>query len=118
VMPASLVAVQHAVPRTQLGVATASTAFFRTLGGAIGVAVLSSVLLGAMHHGRPMDGSAPVVDGAASTRGDTPSFLASVTPEEADAAFRRVLLLAAAISSLAFVFTLRVPDRHLGGGTT
>ena len=118
VMPASLVAVQNAVPRTQLGTATASTAFFRTLGGAIGVAVLSSVLLGAMHHGRPMDGSAPVVDETANRRSDTPSFLASVTPEEADAAFRRVLLLAAAISSLAFVFTLRVPDRHLGGGAT
>jgi hypothetical protein len=111
VMPSSLVAVQNAVPRNQLGIATASTAFFRTLGGAIGVAVLSSILLGTMRHGQPAD--APEIGEVANPH--APSYLAGVSPAEADAAFRRVLLITAAISSLAFVFSLRIPDKSLGG---
>ena len=55
VMPSSLVAVQNAVPRAQLGVATAGTAFSRSLGGAIGVALLSAILLASLHGtGGPM----------------------------------------------------------------
>jgi len=115
VMPSSLVAVQNAVPRTQLGIATASTAFFRTLGGAIGVAVLSSILLGTMHHGQAADSAAaaPAIGEAANPH--APSYLSGVSPDEANAAFQRVLLITAAISSLAFVFTLRIPDKRLGG---
>ena len=39
-----LLAVQNAVPRSQRGVATSSVQFFRTIGGAIAVAVLGAVL--------------------------------------------------------------------------
>lgn len=38
-----IVAVQNAVPRMQLGTATASTNFFRSLGGSIGVAVFGAI---------------------------------------------------------------------------
>ena len=38
-----IVAVQGAVPRRELGVATSLTGFFRALGGAVGAAVLGSV---------------------------------------------------------------------------
>jgi MFS family permease len=38
-----VVAVQNSVERRQLGVATATTGFFRALGGAIGAAVLGAV---------------------------------------------------------------------------
>ena len=48
-MPTSLVAVQNAVAQKNIGVATAMTGLFRSLGGAIGVAVLSSVLFALMH---------------------------------------------------------------------
>jgi EmrB/QacA subfamily drug resistance transporter len=40
-----ITAVQNAVPREYMGVGTASVTFFRTLGGAIGAAVLGAVLL-------------------------------------------------------------------------
>jgi EmrB/QacA subfamily drug resistance transporter len=43
VMQVLVVAVQNAVPHSALGVATATSTFFRTIGGAFGVAVLGTV---------------------------------------------------------------------------
>lgn len=43
-LPTCLVAVQSAVPARQIGIATALNALFRTLGGAIGISILTSVL--------------------------------------------------------------------------
>jgi len=43
VMQVLVVAVQNAVPYSALGVATATASFFRTIGGAFGVAVLGAV---------------------------------------------------------------------------
>ncbi|MEZ0092221.1 MDR family MFS transporter [Streptacidiphilus sp. EB129] len=43
VMQILVVAVQNAVPREQLGTATSSTTFFRTIGGSFGVTVLGAV---------------------------------------------------------------------------
>ena len=113
VMPSSLVAVQNAVPRNQLGVATAGTAFSRSLGGAIGVAMLSAILLAAIHGNgdelRPVTG-----EGAVSAPGEA-SAVSARTAEDVDAAFQRLFLIAAAVSSLAFVLALSVPDHRLDG---
>jgi EmrB/QacA subfamily drug resistance transporter len=38
------IAVQSAVPRDQLGIATSATVFFRSIGGAVGVAVMGAVM--------------------------------------------------------------------------
>jgi EmrB/QacA subfamily drug resistance transporter len=43
VMQVLVVAVQNSVPHSELGVATATSTFFRTIGGAFGVAVLGAV---------------------------------------------------------------------------
>lgn len=43
--PTGLVATQNAVPHAQMGIATALTSFSRLLGGAIGVAVLTAILI-------------------------------------------------------------------------
>jgi EmrB/QacA subfamily drug resistance transporter len=43
-MPLFTIAVQNAVPNSQLGVATSVTAFLRSVGGAVGLAVLGSVM--------------------------------------------------------------------------
>jgi EmrB/QacA subfamily drug resistance transporter len=45
-----LIAVQSAVPRSMLGTATSVTGFFRTIGGAVGVAVMGSVMAQRLHH--------------------------------------------------------------------
>ncbi len=43
-MPLYTIAVQNAVPYSLLGVATSSTAFFRSLGGSVGLAILGSAM--------------------------------------------------------------------------
>ena len=43
VMQVLVVAIQNAVPRNQLGTATSSSSFFRTIGGSFGVAALGAV---------------------------------------------------------------------------
>jgi EmrB/QacA subfamily drug resistance transporter len=43
-MPLYTIAVQNAVPYNLLGVATSSTAFFRSIGGSVGLAILGSVM--------------------------------------------------------------------------
>lgn len=44
-----LLLVQHCVPRGQLGSATASLIFLRSLGGAIGVSIMGAVTNGRLH---------------------------------------------------------------------
>jgi EmrB/QacA subfamily drug resistance transporter len=44
-----VVAVQNAVPRTQIGIATATTTFFRAFGGATGAAALGAVFAASGH---------------------------------------------------------------------
>jgi MFS family permease len=48
VMPAVVISVQNAVEWRHRGIATASTQFFRTIGGAIGVAIMGAILTSAM----------------------------------------------------------------------
>ena len=43
-MTTMLLAVQNSVPRNRLGVSTSSTMFFRSIGGAIGVAIMGAIL--------------------------------------------------------------------------
>ncbi len=49
-MPTYTVAVQNVAPRHQMGAATASTTFFRSIGSTVGVAVFGSILLTNYHH--------------------------------------------------------------------
>jgi EmrB/QacA subfamily drug resistance transporter len=43
-MPLYIIAVQNAVPYSVMGIATSSTAFFRQIGGALGLAILGSIV--------------------------------------------------------------------------
>jgi hypothetical protein len=47
-MPSVVISVQNAVEWRHRGIATASTQFFRTIGGAIGVAIMGAILTSAM----------------------------------------------------------------------
>jgi EmrB/QacA subfamily drug resistance transporter len=49
--PVYALAVQNAAPRAQLGAATATSQFFRSIGSTIGVAVFGTLLLGIYHQG-------------------------------------------------------------------
>lgn len=84
-----VVVVQNSVPRRMIGVATASTQFFRTIGGTVGVTVMGAIVTARVH--------GPV--------GDQPAQIA----HHLHAAFALAIFLAA----LAFVATLFVPHTEL-----
>ena len=50
IMVPLLIAVQNAVPKEDLGAATSATTFFRSIGGAVGVAVMGAVLSAELGH--------------------------------------------------------------------
>ena len=97
-IPPTVVAPQEAVPRAQVGIVTATTALFRTLGGAIGIAVLGAILFGAL--------------GIASGRADAGALQALPAPALASA-FTRVFASAAAFAALAFALSFAMPARAM-----
>ena len=108
-MPTTLITVQQSVPRAQIGTVTALTSFFRLLGGAIGIAVLSSVVLLLLRDHLPAgvtsldgEGLGQMLD---ASRGG--HALGS------DAAFQKVMWLSAAVSMVSLWLVTRLPDLQL-----
>ncbi|HEX4999149.1 MAG TPA: MDR family MFS transporter [Terriglobia bacterium] len=56
-LPAYTIAVQNAAPHKHMGIATASSTFFRSIGSTVGVALFGSLLLTNYHHA--FDAAAP-----------------------------------------------------------
>ncbi|MFJ4347955.1 MDR family MFS transporter [Pseudomonas sp. NPDC089401] len=107
--PTSLVATQSAVQSTDIGVATSTTNLFRSLGGAMGVACMSSLLLALLHQGgfellgNPLLGS---------LRAGEPDPVMQMRLLET---FRHLLLGSAGIALLGLLAALLLPDRQLRG---
>lgn len=121
-----LLAVQHSVPREQLGISTSLNQFSRTIGGAVGVAVMGAVLsagLGsqlreAADRGGPISRQQAtslaanpnaLIDPAAQ-RQIPPARLELLRTALADS-LKTVFLLSAVITAVAFLAALRLP-RH------
>jgi EmrB/QacA subfamily drug resistance transporter len=94
--PVATVSVQNAVDRTHLGVATGVLTFLRSLGSALGVAVLGAVALG---YGLPLTGEGAQAVGHA----------ASVAP------FVMIFLVTAATLLLSLVTLGLMPEKPLRG---
>ena len=86
VLPAYTVAVQNAAPQRHMGIATASSTFFRSIGSTLGVAVFGSLLLTTYHH-------------------DFANAIPRDIPNEAVAAFSNPLLLPQMRSGLEATFS-------------
>jgi MFS family permease len=95
--PVATVSVQNAVDQAHLGVATGVLTFLRSLGGALGVAVLGAIALG---HGLPLGGESLQVANAAAS---------SATP------FAYIFLACTAAMALALIAFLRMPEKPLRG---
>jgi MFS family permease len=101
----ALVTVQQSVPRPMVGTVTGLIGFFRLLGGAIGIAVLSTITLlllrahlpGGMH-GFGADGITSAV---------------RVASPASDGAFRQLMQVCALAALPALWLVRRVPDLHL-----
>lgn len=125
-----LLAVQQAVPRTQLGIATSMNQFARSIGGAIGVAVMGSVLSIGMH--RQLLGAATASAGAlprelAQRLADNPSALIDPAAQQGlsphvlallrvslATSLRTVFLAGAIVCAIAFIATLLWLPAQLG----
>jgi len=96
--PVSTIVMQNAVKPHQLGTATGALNFFRTLGGAIVVAVFGAIVLGGV-----AEGSTMTLDKLAAGNGDLGS------------AFHWVFIAAAICLGISFVCLLAVEERPLHG---
>jgi hypothetical protein len=130
-MPPGLVAAQMAVPHRLLGVITATTALFRTLGGAVGIAVLTSILfaqLGAVNavpdggagtSARVSSESTAAVPATGTTRTATTASrpildaLSGAPAEVLREAFLLVFGTSAAVALMALLLALTLPARRL-----
>ncbi len=119
-LPVILVAVQNAVETRDIGAGTASVAFFRSLGGAFGVALLGAVLMAAINAGLTglPGGAAAGIDADLLRNG--PEAIAALPAASSDAvravlagAFETVFLAAAALGVLAFAAALFLKELPL-----
>jgi MFS family permease len=123
-----LIAVQQSVPRTELGIATSLNQFSRSIGGAIGVAVMGVVLSAGLASGLKDAAQRGVLSEAvaqeltlnpsALIQHDSgtplPAGALPVLQQSLNAAVHSVFWIGAATSALAFLVALRLPRRSAG----
>jgi hypothetical protein len=85
--PVYTLVVQNSAPQSQMGVATASTQFFRSIGSTVGVAVFGSILL-SRYHERFNAGVPKGIPARALVPFENPLQLAQIRPQ-LEAAFGR-----------------------------
>ena len=107
--PTSLVGTQNAVAPQEIGVATSTTNLFRSLGGAMGVACMSSLLLALLHQGGFELLGNPLLGSLKAGEADP------LTQARLLETFRQLLLASAGASLIGLLAALALPDRQLRG---
>jgi len=111
VMPPTQVAVQTVAGRHALGVATGSISLSRAVGGAIGVAVIGSVLFAAF--GRSADGAAPLLrqsmEGGAAYIAQLSSAQREALVGDVRAAYRIAFMVLSGIAVMGALIATTVP---------
>jgi EmrB/QacA subfamily drug resistance transporter len=122
--PTAIVAVQNAVDRRDLGAASASVSFFRSLGGSFGVALLSAVMLRSLDRGiagiagHESLGEHPalhLLDGPGGALSRLPGGLHNALLAAVNGAFANVFLWAAGFAALSLIAALALEERPLRG---
>jgi EmrB/QacA subfamily drug resistance transporter len=114
--PTSLVGTQNAVEPRDIGVATSTTNLFRALGGAMGVACMSALLLAMLQDSSLAQMSAAGLGGEGTSGNALLQGLNAATgSNELTITFRHLLLASAAISLLGLCAALALPDKILRG---
>ncbi len=120
--PTSLVGTQNSVEQKDIGVATSTTNLFRSLGGAVGVALMSALLLALLQDSSfaHLAGSSlmseghsgnVLLDGLNAAPGDAQNALRA----ELLVTFRHLLMVSAAVSLLGLAAAIAMPNRLLRG---
>lgn len=126
VMQVLILAVQNAVDRRDLGVATSATAFFRTLGGAFGTAIFGAVLTARLHYWEPKllpagakdrlpAGSDDSLFNDPEAIKDLPGVVQDAVLEMFVRSISTVYLVAVPVVALGFVLTLFLREQRLRG---
>jgi len=126
VMPNLMVAIQNAVSTQELGAATATSTFFRSLGGTFGVAlsgaIITSQLRGLHLANSPDAGARSLLEQGLQEISQLPDIQRNVVIEAYRHAITMTFLVGAVITAVAFTLVLFLPEyplrsgRH--GGTT
>ena len=120
VMPNLTTAIQNAVAPEDLGVATSAASFFRSLGGALGVALSGAWMTARLHRLLPPEHAASL--GSSAVDRSIAAISALPEPERAVVvhAYRHAIgstfLLGAAVAALGLVVVLGLPERPLRSG--
>lgn len=120
--PTSLVGSQNSVQQRDIGVATSTTNLFRSLGGAVGVALMSALLLALLQDSgfAQLAGSSVMGEGHSGNvlldgLNAAPGAARDALREELQATFRHLLMISAAVSLLGLAAAVVMPDRLLRG---
>jgi hypothetical protein len=122
VMPVMLVAVQNVLEADDHGAGTASTNFFRSIGGSFGAAVFGSVLIRQVtvhidavpgHQQLGADLGLAVLNAGKSAIETAPTYLREAVLVSIAGAFDDMFRLGAALSVIALVVTLFMPETRL-----
>ncbi|HMI99298.1 MAG TPA: DHA2 family efflux MFS transporter permease subunit [Gaiellaceae bacterium] len=116
VMQVLVLAVQNAVDRRNMGVATSGSTLFRQIGGSIGVSIFGTIfanrLAAELALRLPADASAPRATNPAAIRA-LPAQARSAFEQAFAAALHPVFLTAAGVAVLAFALAWLIPDLRL-----
>jgi hypothetical protein len=112
VMPNLTTAIQNAVPRRDLGAATAAAAFFRSLGSALGAALAGAVL--AAHLVGLMGGAEHLPGGVLEIAG-LPVAERALVLDAYRAGLASAFTVGAVIAGFGFLMVLFLPERPLRG---
>jgi hypothetical protein len=117
VMPNLTVAIQNSVDPGELGMATATAGFFRSLGGAFGVALSGAIVTAQLHHMQLSSGTGP---GSHSLAEQGVRQIAQLPVLQRDlvlAAYRNAIsstfLAGAVVAAAAFAITIFLPEKPL-----
>ena len=118
VMPVMTVAVQNAVDRRDLGAATASVGFFRSLGGSVGVALFGAAFAADVEArlnavGLPGISGREVMERGIAALGTLPDAARATALMAFEHVFSTLFLLAAALALLSFIMTLFLKELPL-----
>jgi EmrB/QacA subfamily drug resistance transporter len=117
-MPNLTIAIQNSVDRHELGVATSTLGFFRSLGSAIGVALSGAIMTTRLHSLLPADlssGSGSVLDRGIDTIAALPEPTRVAVVEAYRFAIVNTFYTGAIFSGLAFLVALLMPEKPLSG---
>lgn len=120
--PTSLVGSQNSVEQRDIGVATSTTNLFRALGGAVGVALMSALLLALLQDSSlaHLSGAGLVAEGQSGNAlldglNAAPGPAREALRSELLLTFRHLLLVSAGVSLLGLAAAIAMPNRLLRG---